>query len=184
MHSGKIRYVESAVEFENYRARLKSVPCPHCRTVGSLIRHGYLRGYGEEGSEKAQRGWRIFCNNRHRRKGCGRTHSILLAQHLRRRVVRAESLWKFLEGVLSGMSLKASWEKVGSLFCVECGYRLWESFVEAQHRIRTELCRIEVPAVSDLRSPFFQTIQHLSDIFTKAACPVSAFQLRFQKSFL
>jgi hypothetical protein len=37
--------------------RLKLTPCPHCRIVGTLIRHGYLRGYdGDTGERKSRPG--------------------------------------------------------------------------------------------------------------------------------
>ncbi len=56
-----LSYIGSAVEFDEYRVHLKSVACPHCRAVGHLNRHGFLRGYAEEGAEREHRGWRVFC---------------------------------------------------------------------------------------------------------------------------
>jgi len=35
--------------------RLKLTPCPHCRAVGTLVRHGYLRGFdGDSGQRKSR----------------------------------------------------------------------------------------------------------------------------------
>ena len=56
--------------------RLKLTPCPHCRTVGTLIRHGVLTGFDDSSSRRTVRARRIFCSNRHRRCGCGRTVSV------------------------------------------------------------------------------------------------------------
>lgn len=37
--------------------RLKLTACPHCRAVGTLVRHGYLRGYdGDAGPRKSRPG--------------------------------------------------------------------------------------------------------------------------------
>ena len=36
-------YLTSAAEYRKYKENLKLVPCPHCRTVGCLIGHGYIR---------------------------------------------------------------------------------------------------------------------------------------------
>jgi len=37
--------------------RLKLTPCPHCRAVGTLVRHGYLRGYdGDSSGRKSHPG--------------------------------------------------------------------------------------------------------------------------------
>lgn len=178
-----LRYVGSAVEFDEYRLHLKSVPCPHCRAVGNLNRHGYLRGYAEEGDERIVRGWRIFCSNRHRRKGCGRTHSVLLGGFLSRRLVNASRLWEFLDGILLGLKVKAAWEKVSGGFTLECGYRLWKKFRTLQHRLRSLLCRMGNPKPSVLKDPFFQGIEHLKSLFPGSACPVTAFQLHFQRPF-
>lgn len=179
-----IRYVSSVVEFEKYRTQLKSVPCPHCHSVGNLNRHGSLRGYGDQGSEKVQRGWRILCSNRYRRKGCGHTYSVLLADFLKRRIVTASRLWKFLEGILSGLSIKTAWEKIAPPFCLEYGYRLWRKFRDLQSEIRSLLCRKSDPKLSSLKNPFLQTLQHLQNVFSSSSCPISAFQIHFQQPFL
>lgn len=183
MASGRIRYVSSVVEFEKYRTQLKFLPCPHCHCVGNLNGHGFLRGYGDRGSERVQRGWRIFCSNRHRRKGCGRTYSVLLANFLKRRTVTACRLWKFLDGILSGLSIKTAWEKIASPFSLECGYRLWKKFRSLQSQIRSLLCRKGDPKFSSSKNPLLQTLEHLRDVFSSSSCPISAFQFHFQTPF-
>ncbi len=35
--------------------RLKLTACPHCRTVGTLVRHGYLRGYDGDSPQRKSR---------------------------------------------------------------------------------------------------------------------------------
>jgi hypothetical protein len=35
--------------------RLKLTACPHCRAVGTLVRHGYLRGYDGDSSRRKSR---------------------------------------------------------------------------------------------------------------------------------
>ena len=35
--------------------RLKLTPCPHCRAVGTLVRHGYLRGYDGDSLQRKSR---------------------------------------------------------------------------------------------------------------------------------
>lgn len=179
-----VSFLPSAVEFDAYRLHLKSVPCPHCRAMGHLNRHGCLRGYAQEGSERVVRGWRLFCSNRGRRRGCGHTHSILLAECLRRRTLRAGQLWQFLEGLQSGLSIKAAWEKLASTFSLECGYRIMRALRRVQSRIRTLLCRIQEPPSSLRENSLGQTIEHLRAVFAQARCPVAAFHLRFQQPLL
>ena len=67
------------------RERLKQTPCPHCKVVGTLIRHGFLYGFDESNPQrKTVRARRIFCSNRHARRGCGRTFSVWFADKIRR----------------------------------------------------------------------------------------------------
>lgn len=35
--------------------RLKLTACPHCQAVGTLIRHGYLRGYDADSNQPKSR---------------------------------------------------------------------------------------------------------------------------------
>ncbi len=177
-------YLSSAADFEQYRKRLRFAPCPHCGSVGFLICHGYLRGYGESGHEKVIRGRRFFCSNRGRRAGCGRTFSVLFSGFLRRHTVPAATLWKFFRGVRRGLSRKASWERLGSPFTVETGYRLWKSLRKRQVWIRSRLSRDRPPPATDSAEPIFQLLDHLAAIFPHSPCPIAAFQLRFQRPFL
>ena len=176
-------YVTSAAEYDEHRHRLKHTACPHCRAVGCLIRHGYLRGYGDSIAGRIQRGWRVFCSNRGQKTGCGRTYAIVLAHHLYRRLVDALRLWKFLSGILGGASIKHAWEPVASPFCLETGYKLWAAFIRNQSAVRIKLHAVVRPVATAL-APLHQTIEHLQTAFPQVACPVAAFQAAFQDAFL
>ena len=73
--------------------RLKTTPCPHCRAVGTLNRHGTLTGYDDTGPGRAVRGRRAFCSNRGRRPGCGRTVTVWAAGTIRRLSLTARTVW-------------------------------------------------------------------------------------------
>lgn len=183
MRSTSTVYVTTEAEYDKHKERLKHTACPMCRAVGCLIRHGYLRGYGEAADETIQRGWRVFCSNRGRKQGCGHTYAILLAFHLYRRLVGAGRLWRFLKRILDGSSVKQAWEAVASPFGLETGYKLWSGFIRNQPSIRVALYRLATPANSACR-PLLQTIAHLKAAFPHAACPVSSYQNSFQRAFL
>ena len=60
----------SQCEFNDFYANLKIAQCPHCKTVGYLIKHGFLRGYSSQHQlEKTVRATRVFCSNRNRAAG-------------------------------------------------------------------------------------------------------------------
>ena len=178
------RYVSSAEEFEQYRNRLKFLPCPHCGAVGHLVRHGYLRGYGAKGPEKIRRGWRVFCSNRRRRKGCGRTYSILLAEFVPRYLVTADPLFKFIHAVRKGLTRKAAGERWLAPWALQTGYRLWKRLCCRQSPLRSLLCRRTPPPACRSQNPVFQLIDHLNLAFPKTTCPIVAFHLHFQQPFL
>ena len=45
-------FCRSAEEWNALTERLKQMPCPHCKVVGALIRHGYLRGYDDSSPQR------------------------------------------------------------------------------------------------------------------------------------
>jgi hypothetical protein len=98
--------------------------------------------------------------------------------------VNASRLWKFLEWILLGLKVKAAREKVSGGFTLECGYRLWNKFQVFQHRLRSMLYRMGDPKPSALKNPFLQGIEHLKSLFPGSTCPVTDFQLHFQRPFL
>ena len=88
----------SEEEVESVLAMLKTMACPHCKGVGTLIRHGFLYGYDDKHQfEKTVRARQIFCSNRKRAAGCGRTFSVWTANKIKRLFLTAGSLWVFLK---------------------------------------------------------------------------------------
>ena len=70
------------------------------------------------------RGQRVFCSNRGRRGGCGRTFSLFLAEVLPRHTFPASLLWQLLVRLLAGASLQAAAESLRLPFALETVYRL------------------------------------------------------------
>lgn len=164
---------------------LHACPNPDCRRVGCLIRHGSLRGYGQ-GSQRLVRGQRVVCSARRRRGavGCGKTFSILDADVLYRRQVRAPQLDAFFSGMLGGLSRRAAWAALGLLFSIRHGYRLWQAFVRRQLRLRALLSRLSAPPSSQQAAPALQVFEHLRAAFAGAPSAVAAFQLHFDEGLL
>lgn len=178
------KYISSATEADKFKAHLKQIPCPCCGRRGYLIGHGYLRGYGESADPDTLRGRRFFCSNRDRRKGCGRTFSILFAHLFRRFSVAATTLWTFLKRVSKGFSRKAAWEGLNSGFSIETAYRLWQRTQDRQIPIRAWLSRKKGPPQINSSEPLFELMAHLETVFPATSCPLTAFQEEFQQDFL
>lgn len=176
-------YVADETEFEQYRLELKQVGCPHCRQVGALNLHGAMRGYGLKPDEQVQRGYRIYCSNRGRRSGCGRTHSVLFGLFLRRHCVTALEVSHFLDGMLRGLSLSAAWLAGMRRFCVETARGLWTKFSRAHLAIRSRIFRGGCFPASTQRDPRCQTWEHLRSLFVFSDNLIGTYQLCFQRGF-
>lgn len=169
-------------EIEAVLDKLKTTSCPHCKRVGSLIRHGILRGNGENHQgAKSVRAYRIFCSNRNRAAGCGRTFSVWLANKVKRLFLNADRLWAFLkQAVISGNKLQA-FRNLNSGLSDSAPYRIWKRFHDAQYAIRTALYPLCRPPDIASDQPVELTLAHLETAF-KHHClgPIAAFQVTLQ----
>jgi len=153
--------------------------------TGCLNKHGKRKRFDDRTGEETICAARIFCNNRGRMGGCGRTFPYVLIEHMCRYVVSCATFWAFLLLLLAGSNTKDAWEKSASAFCLDTGYKLRSSFIKSQSHIRTLLRKLGPPVpCRRITDPVLQTIQHLKNAFRLSSCPISSFQLRFQKAFL
>ena len=175
----------NAAEWLAIAQRLKQTPCPHCKTVGTLIRHGFLRGYDESCPQrKTVRGRRVFCSNRNARRGCGRTFSVWIADKIRRLSLTAGALWRFLQRAAAG-SIRAAIRAAGCHLSDRTWQRIWKRFNQAQSTIRTALFgRCPPPPLPAKPSPAAQVLAHLHAAFPDAHCPIAAFQQTMQTFFV
>ena len=179
------RFYETEAEFEEFYVKLKLTMCPYCKVRGCLILHGYLYGYCEDGMSTIKRGHRIYCSNRNRKKGCGRTFSILLTVFIKNFIISANTLWRFLEKISEEKTVVRAWRESGSPIGQSSIYRLFRRFSDQQVRIRSYLTRIkDPPGLKHITSAVVQTILHLNSVFKQSSCPVAQFQHYFQASFL
>ena len=181
-------FYRSDAELTALAERLKQTACPHCRAVGTLIRHGYLYGF-DDGSPQRRtlRARRIFCSNRNRRPGCGRTFSVWLADKIRRLSLTTRGLWRFLQDAVRG-GILAAIRAVGCHLSDRTWQRIWRRFDQGQSKIRTALSGRcpppELPAEPAHRPAAAQVLAHLQAVFPNADCPIAAFQHTLQTFFV
>ena len=174
------RYFSDWDELDKLRDRLKQIPCPHCGSIGMLNLHGALRGYTESPSEQQTfRGQRVFCSNRCRRSGCGRTASILKSTVIHGFTVSTATIWNLIISVFFSKPQQT------------------EPTLSRRHRrilltrlrshishLRSYLNRRSRPPPTADADPLVQTIHHLRTAFTFHTDPIAGFQHHFQASFL
>ena len=180
------KFYRSINEFQGIHQRLKQTSCPHCKTTGYLILHGYLFGYDlNSNNRRIMRGHRVFCSNRNRKDGCGKTFSILKADILKRFIIQTSHLWIFLINIVKGMTTFEAFRSVDIPLSQTSIYRLYKRIYLNQHKIRTLLLR-DHAAPKDVKytNPLIKTILHIKSAFQNNQNPLATFQLTFQVSFL
>lgn len=171
-------------EWNAIAKRLKQIPCPHCKSVGTLNRHGHLYGFDESSpQQKTVRARRIFCSNRNRRRGCGRTFSVWAADKIRRLSLTTRTLWKFLQHAVAS-SIAAATRSVDCHLSDRTLQRIWRRFDLGQSKIRTALLGQRPPPELPSQRPAAQVLAHLQAVFPNADCPIAKFQLTFRTFFL
>jgi hypothetical protein len=168
-----------------FAERLKQTPCPHCQVHGALIRHGVLRGFDESNpKQKTIRARRIFCSNRNKRPGCGRTFSVWVADKIRRLGLTTGALWRFLQNAVAG-NIFAAGRTAACHLHDRTWLRIWKRFVHGQSKIRTALLgRCSPPNLPDSLRPEAHAFAHLRAAFPDDACPIAAFQYTLRTFFV
>jgi hypothetical protein len=178
-------------EWPAFAEGLKQMACPHCKVVGTLIRHGCLIGFDESSPEQETlRAWRVFCSNRNARPGCGRTTSVWLADKIRRLSLTTGALWRFLQAAVAG-SILAAGRALDCQLSERSWQRIWDRFDQAQSKIRTALsgrcpppqAPLPFPAL-DARQPAAQVLAHLQAVFPGIHCPIAGFQFAMHAFFV
>ncbi len=180
------RICSSKREVDDLLAKLKITPCPHCKITGALIKHGFLRGYDQDHQlNKTVRAARVFCSNRHRAAGCGRTFSVWIADRIKHLFLSADSLWQFLKAAVSSGNKLSAFRNLNSGLSDSAPYHIWRRFLNAQAAIRTALARMCEPPQIESDCPAKLTLAHLGQAFKEhPLSPIAAFGAALQSFFI
>jgi hypothetical protein len=183
---GEVRwFYRDEAEWIAIAERLKVTACPHCHVVGNLIRHGALQGF-DESRRIVLRAHRVYCSPRNRRRGCGRTVSVWLADKIQRLKVTTRRLWNFIQMAVTG-TIEAAIRALQSRLSDRTWQRIWARFTAAQSNLRTALANrspIPDPPPKPSRRPEALVLAHLQSAFPNAECPITAFHHTIQTFFL
>jgi hypothetical protein len=131
---------------DRFLLNLKLTPCPHCKLVGALNRHGFLKAFqGNDLRDKSIRAHRVFCSNRARNQGCGRTFSVWIADNIKRLFLSASQLSQFLLNAATTGNKRKAFNDLNCDMSDSAPYRIWKRFHNAQAAIRTALSTICLP---------------------------------------
>lgn len=176
------RFVESFLELDSLAESAKSFACKHCGKVGTLIGHGFLRGYEERSSALCIRAKRFFCSNRGRRGGCGRTVSAFLSFFVPYFTIMTLSLWRFFHSLCDNLSVSIAAFNSHFPLGPRSAYRITIALKRASLNWRSWLERQGTCLLSSETSPLAQLRLQLLDKL--GLQPFSTWQSRVQSSLL
>lgn len=166
-------------EFTNIRLS----PCPHCHSVGHLMKHGFLYGNSPESPVgKIKRARRIYCSNRGQKSGCGKTHGIYLIS-----IIPFFSVFaKLLENIIHLLLLNFTRYKIAKTLKIPLYivYRIHGYLVRHGFHFRSNL-KPPLPHKNDHQSQITPLQQTLKNLFIEFGdSPIEGFQMKTQKPFL
>lgn len=177
---------DSKESLEAFLRDLKLKQCPFCKQLGTLNRHGELNCVdASDRTQKTERAYRVYCSNRNRSVGCGRTFSVRLANRVNRSALTSSRLWVFFKLVAQDGNKAAAFRSLHCDLSDTTPYRIWRRFLLAQTRIRSLLLSLCQPPRSNATEPAESTLAHLLAAFPDHPDdPIAAFQAKLQVSFL
>lgn len=182
------RICASKSDVDEFLSKLKISSCPHCKRTGFLIKHGSLLGYvlNQTGNTiRGARAVRVYCSNRHRANGCGRTFSVWTADKIKHLFLSANSLWLFLNDAVSSGNKLQAFRNLNCGLSDSATYHIWRRFLNAQVAIRTALVALCQPPQSESDCPAKLTLEHLAKAFCKhKLSPIAAFAATLQTFFI
>ena len=101
-------YYASLQAIERHTMQLDLARCAHCQREHQLVSHGFIHKKRVGGAPEAV-GKRVFCSNRNRRTGCGRTMQLYLAAAVRYLHHAGNAVVAFVLSLSTGMSIQQAY---------------------------------------------------------------------------
>lgn len=104
--------------------------CKHCSKSDQFLSHGFIykSTYSDIGIIKV--GKRIFCSNRYKKKGCGRTLALIIAGELPKKQYNSSHLMLFIRYLIQFFSVREAYKKATRTNNPRNAYR-WLNALEA-----------------------------------------------------
>lgn len=180
------RYCSGQEDFEVLAESRRSMVCELCQSVGWVIRNGLVYGYRAGNDERVVVAQRLLCSNRGKRRGCGGSMMVRVADAVRKTLVPAPKLWEFFDMLRQAPGVHAAWSNspAATCFSLTTAYRLSRRLDKAQSWVRSKIATLLVLSGASQRTdkPLLGLIDDLRSAFA-GQCPVSAFQVQFQQGF-
>jgi hypothetical protein len=181
-------YYPSLEALHRQTLQLESESCRHCRQTQQLVSHGFIRKKRTAAEPEAV-GKRVFCSNRGRRTGCGRTMQLYLDATVRTLHHAASSVAAFVLSLLTGFSVERAYRNATGAASARHAWR-WLQRLDAQLAVYRSRCHqpilAEMPEIpcrprSARRGLLMSTFAPIAQQFGPQLC--QAVQAQWQRPF-
>lgn len=165
--------------------------CPHCLKSNQLVSHGVL--YRQRSIEEREAvGKRVFCSNRYRHSGCGRTFPLYLSCILPGLRHGAAQLSAFLSALLRETPVETAYRQATAQAEPRHTWRWLAKLADRLPDYRRRLHRRPAGPENHFRSPsrrlrlLLPTLQTLLSQLSRPTrdCPCARYQLHCQSAFI
>src|SRR6266516_1375511 len=123
-------YYSSLEAIQQQTRQLDNEQCRHCKQTHQLVSHGFL--YKKRvGAEPEAIGKRVFCSNRYRHTGCGRTVQLYLDSTVRYLHHAGGWVVAFVLSLITGMTVENAYRQATGTATPRNAYR-WLNRLGAQ----------------------------------------------------
>jgi hypothetical protein len=178
-------YYFSLSRIEQETRQLDQRVCRHCKQSHQLLSHGFIR---KKTFPSEPVGKRVFCSNRNKRTGCGRTMAWYLASVVRTKHYSGSIIIAFILAFIRGATIQEAYLNATRAASPRHAYR-WLHQLESELSTYRSLFHqplidsslpTDTPQFSR-RSLLSTTFEALLDRFAQPLC--ETYQLQLQRSF-
>jgi hypothetical protein len=164
-----------------------TLACKHCQNSGQFVSHGFVFKKHYNGDKRVV-GKRLFCSNRYRRKGCGRTLRLYLSEQIPKLAYSTIELTLFLCALIAGDSIQQAYQKATHCSDTRNAYRWLDKLERKLTDYRQHMKRSTQPPSGQFLSRtrrlqvLLPTIVILLKSLGSKLC--QHYQLRYQQAFM
>jgi hypothetical protein len=177
-----LRFFSSLDSLMTSIERLYLWTCANCNKVGSLRRHSHYFRVDPKGKEPIHHGQRVFCSNRYKNKGCGKTFTLQISVKLPRLHHLTKDINDFLLHYSDSQNAIKSWKASVSYYACICQpYRLLSFIKKSLPKLKAALGLLTKPPDGIFANPVLQVIKQLILTSPNIDSPVQWLILHLQK---
>lgn len=181
-------YYANLHAIEQQTMQLDNEQCAHCKQTHQLVSHGFVRKK-RVGAEPEAVGKRVFCSNRNRRTGCGRTMQLYVDSIIRYLHHAGCCVVAFVLALMADMTIQRAYHHAIGCSTPRNAYR-WLNRLGAQLSVYRSLSHRpplpDTPAIVAVNRPvrlasLTPTFTALLQQFEQPLC--AAYQSQWQRPF-